>query len=77
MLRGSDCPWDIRFAQPYEVYDQIKFEIPIGSNGDCYDRYLVRIEEMKQSVFIIEQALNLLEDGPIRVSNNKLTPPSR
>ena len=77
MLRGSGCPWDIRFAQPYEVYDQIKFEIPIGSNGDCYDRYLVRIEEMKQSLSIVEQALNLLEDGPVRVNNNKLTAPSR
>ena len=77
MLRGSGCPWDIRFAQPYEIYDQVKFDIPIGSNGDCYDRYLVRIEEMKQSLAIIEQSLNLLEDGPVRVNNNKLTPPSR
>ena len=77
MLRGSGCPWDVRFTQPYEVYDQVKFEIPIGSNGDCYDRYLVRIEEMKQSLYIIEQSLNMLEDGPVRVNNNKLTPPSR
>jgi NADH dehydrogenase (ubiquinone) Fe-S protein 2 len=77
MLRGSGCPWDIRVVQPYEIYDQVKFDIPVGSNGDCYDRYLVRIEEMKQSLAIIEQSLNLLEDGPVRVNNNKLTPPSR
>ena len=50
MLRGSGVPWDLRKAQPYDVYDEVDFDIPVGKNGDCYDRYLVRIEEMRQSV---------------------------
>jgi NADH:ubiquinone oxidoreductase subunit D len=55
----------------------LDFSIPTGSNGDCYDRYLIRVEEMKQSLIIIEQSLNMLEEGPVRISNNKVTPPSR
>jgi len=77
LVRGSGYPWDIRITNPYEIYDQVKFNAPLGINGDCYDRYLIRIEEMKQSLLIIEQCLSLLVDGPVRISNNKITPPSR
>jgi len=59
------------------VYDQLDFSVPIGVNGDCYDRYRIRIEEMKQSLLIIEQVINLLSHGPVRVNDNKITPPSR
>lgn len=71
MLRGSGIDWDIRRICPYEVYDELKFEIPVGINGDCYDRFLVRIEEMKQSLSIVEQCLELLPGGRVRVSNYK------
>lgn len=64
-------------VQPYEVYDQLNFQVPVGINGDCYDRYLIRMEEMQQSLSIIEQCLALLEEGPVKVFNNKITPPSR
>lgn len=77
MVRGSGCPWDLRVVQPYEVYDQLNFQVPVGINGDCYDRYLIRMEEMQQSLSIIEQCLALLEEGPVKVFNNKITPPSR
>jgi NADH:ubiquinone oxidoreductase subunit D len=65
MLRGSGVKWDLRKTQPYEVYDNVNFEIPIGSNGDCYDRYLIRIFEMKESLKIIEQCLNNIPSGVI------------
>jgi NADH dehydrogenase (ubiquinone) Fe-S protein 2 len=77
MVRGSGCPWDIRVIAPYEVYANLDFKVPVGVNGDCYDRYLVRIEEMRQALYIIEQCLNLLEDGPVKVVNNKVVAPSR
>ena len=77
MLRGSGVKWDLRKTQPYEVYDQLKFNIPTGSSGDCYDRYLIRIFEMKESLRIIDQCLNNLPSGIIKSSDNKLTPPSR
>lgn len=77
MIRGSGLPWDIRVSQPYEAYRDIDFKIPIGQSGDCYDRYIIRIEEMRQSLSIIEQCLVLLQDGPIKVVDNKLTLPSR
>ena len=77
MLRGSGIHWDLRKSQPYEVYDEVDFEIPVGFNGDCYDRYLVRIFEMRESVKIIEQCLNQIPTGPIKSDDNKLTPPSR
>jgi len=77
MLRGSGVAWDLRKAQPYEIYDQLDFDIPIGKNGDCYDRYLVRMEEMRQSVNIIEQALNLLQPGPVVTDDPKIAPPKR
>ncbi len=77
MLRGSGINWDLRKSQPYEVYDKLNFELPIGSNGDCYDRYLIRIFEMKESLKIIEQCLNNLPLGVIKTNDNKITPPSR
>lgn len=77
MLRGSGIPWDLRKTQSYEVYPEIDFSVPVGNSGDCYDRYLVRIEEMRQSLVIIEKAINLLEDGPIKSSDYKVCPPSR
>nr|YP_010377473.1 NADH dehydrogenase subunit 7 [Hemiaulus sinensis]QYB23209.1 NADH dehydrogenase subunit 7 [Hemiaulus sinensis] len=77
MLRGSGVKWDLRKSQPYEIYDELDFEIPVGTNGDCFDRYLIRIFEMKESLKIIEQCLNKLPVGRIKSSDNKLTPPSR
>lgn len=79
MLRGSGVAWDLRKMQPYEVYDRLDFEIPVGRNGDCYDRYLVRIEEMRQSNRIIKQCVDWLRKnpGPVMVDNHKVAPPSR
>lgn len=79
MLRGSGVEWDLRRKQPYEVYDQLKFSIPVGVNGDCYDRYLVRIEEMRQSNHIIEQCIDWLRDnpGPVMLDDHKITAPAR
>ena len=77
MLRASNVAWDLRRNQPYEVYDRMDFLIPVGKNGDCYDRYLVRMEEMRQSVRIIKQCLEQLPDGPVKVKNYKITPPPR
>jgi len=77
MLRGSGVPWDLRKSQPYECYNQFDFKIPIGKNGDCYDRYLCRIEEMRESVKIIIQCLNKIRPGDISVDDNKITPPKR
>ena len=77
MLRGSGVNWDLRKAQPYEVYDQVEFDIPVGKNGDCYDRYLVRVEEMRQSLRIILQCLNQMPNGVVKSDDKKLTPPSR
>jgi NADH dehydrogenase I D subunit len=77
MLRGSGLSWDLRRAEPYEIYDKLDFDIPIGKHGDCYDRYLVRMEEMRQSVDIIIQCLNQLPSGEIKTDDRKITPPSR
>jgi NADH-quinone oxidoreductase subunit D len=66
MLRGSGIAWDLRKKQPYEVYDQIDFDIPIGTNGDCYDRYVVRVQEMRQSNRIIQQCVEWLRKNPAR-----------
>jgi NADH dehydrogenase (ubiquinone) Fe-S protein 2 len=77
MLRGSGIPWDLRKTQPYEVYDKVDFDIPVGTNGDCYDRYLIRIEEMRQSLRIINQVINMLPGGPIKTDDKKITAPSR
>jgi NADH dehydrogenase (ubiquinone) Fe-S protein 2 len=77
MLRGSGIPWDIRKNEPYEVYDKLDFDIAVGKNGDCYDRYLIRLFEMRQSVRIIQQVLNQIVDGPVKVDDYKIVPPSR
>eukprot|EP00003_Mantamonas_plastica_P016683 TRINITY_DN2784_c0_g1_i1.p1 TRINITY_DN2784_c0_g1~~TRINITY_DN2784_c0_g1_i1.p1 ORF type:complete len:400 (-),score=-136.51 TRINITY_DN2784_c0_g1_i1:313-1512(-) len=77
MVRGSGIHWDLRKAQPYEVYDELDFEVPVGTNGDCYDRYLIRIEEMRQSVKLIIQCLNNMPTGDVKVDDNKITPPKR
>ncbi|MCC5858159.1 MAG: NADH-quinone oxidoreductase subunit D [Ectothiorhodospiraceae bacterium] len=79
MLRGSGVEWDLRRKQPYEVYDELEFEIPVGTNGDSYDRYLVRVEEMRQSNRIIKQCIDWLRKnpGPVMVDDHKVAPPSR
>jgi NADH-quinone oxidoreductase subunit D len=76
-LRASGVAWDLRKAQPYEVYDQLEFDVPVGLTGDCYARYLVRMEEMRQSNHIIRQCLERLPDGPVRIRDHKIAPPSR
>ncbi|MDR2689972.1 MAG: NADH-quinone oxidoreductase subunit D [Azoarcus sp.] len=79
MLRGSGIAWDLRKKQPYEVYDRLDFDIPVGKNGDCYDRYLVRMEEMRQSNRIVRQCIDWLRQnpGPVIVDNHKVAPPRR
>ena len=79
MLRGSGVRWDLRKKQPYEMYEQMEFEVPVGKNGDCYDRYLVRMEEMRQSNRIIEQCVRWLRahPGPVMCENHKIAPPHR
>ena len=77
MLRASGVPWDLRRAQPYEVYGELDFRVPVGNNGDCFDRYLVRMEEMRQAVSICRQCLERMPEGPVTSPNPKLTPPSR
>jgi NADH-quinone oxidoreductase subunit D len=79
MLRGSGIEWDLRKKQPYEVYDRLEFDIPVGVNGDTYDRYLVRVEELRQSNRIIKQCIDWLRNnpGPVMLDDHKLTPPSR
>ena len=77
MLRGSGIPWDIRKSNPYECYDEFNFKIPVGKNGDCYDRYLCRIEEMRESTNIILQALEKLPKGPIMTTDSRIGPPKR
>ncbi len=79
MLRGSGVEWDLRRKQPYEVYSELDFDIPVGVEGDCYDRYLVRVEEMRQSNQIIRQCIKWLKEnpGPVMLDNHKITPPKR
>lgn len=79
MLRGSNVEWDLRKKQPYEVYDKLDFAMAVGKNGDCYDRYLVRIEEMRQANYIISQCVEWLRKnpGPVMIENHKITPPKR
>ena len=77
MLRGSGDPWDLRKFQPYEVYDKTPFDIPVGTNGDCFDRYLIRIQEMRQSLRILLFCINNIPEGQIKIDDKKITPPSR
>ncbi len=81
MVRGSGAPWDLRKAQPYECYEEMDFDIPVGKNGDCYDRYVIRMEEMRQSARIIKQCCEKLgaaeNEGPVVVEDHKIAPPSR
>lgn len=77
MLRGSGLFWDLRKTQPYEIYADLDFKIPFGRGGDCYDRYLVRIQEMRESLKIIDLCLKLMPDGEVRVLDEKMLAPSR
>ena len=77
MVRGSGLPWDLRKAQPYEIYNKLSFSVPVGNNGDCYDRYLIRVEEMRQSLKIINESMNIILPGAIKTDNYKFSPPSR
>jgi len=77
MLRGSGIPWDIRKAEPYDAYDQVEFDVPVGVTGDCYDRYKCRIEEFRQSLRIISQCLDKMPEGQIKVDDHKIVPPPR
>src|SRR5689334_19969584 len=81
MVRGSGAAWDLRKAQPYECYSELEFDIPVGKNGDCYDRYLIRMQEMRESVRIMKQCLEKLRSpegqGPVSVVDNKVVPPKR
>ncbi|MEO1222842.1 MAG: NADH-quinone oxidoreductase subunit D [Pseudomonadota bacterium] len=78
MLRASNVPWDLRKSQPYDVYDSMDFEVPVGLTGDCYARYLVRVEEMRQSNAIIRQCIEKMpKDGPVKVDDHKISPPKR
>lgn len=77
MLRSTGIPWDLRITSPYENYENFSFNIPVGRHGDCYDRYLIRIQEMRESIKIIQQAIEAIPNGPIKISNNKYTTTSR
>ena len=77
MVRGSGMAWDLRRSQPYEVYSELDFDIPVGKNGDCYDRYLIRMEEMRQSLRIMKQCIEMMPGGPVRSDDGKIVPPTR
>lgn len=77
LLRGSGVPWDLRKTQPYDVYEELDFAVPIGTHGDCFDRYLIRVQEMRESLRIIMQVLNQMPTGMIKASRHKVTPPAR
>jgi NADH-quinone oxidoreductase subunit D len=77
MIRGSGIPWDLRRSQPYDVYDRMEFDIPVGTRGDCYDRFMVRVEEIRQSMRIMRQCLRDMPDGPIASLDRKVVPPKR
>ncbi len=77
MIRASGIPWDLRRSQPYEVYDRMDFDVPVGTNGDCYDRFMVRVEEVRQSWKIARQCLRELPEGPIGTADRKIFPPPR
>jgi len=77
ILRGSGVDWDIRKVRPYEVYDKIEFDIPVGQNGDRFDRYLIRVAEMRESLAIVWQCLINMPEGPVKIADNKIVPPDR
>jgi NADH-quinone oxidoreductase subunit D len=77
MLRASGVPWDLRKSQPYEVYERMDFDVPVGRNGDCFDRYLVRMAEMRQSLRIMAQCLDQMPPGPVKIQDFKIVPPPR
>jgi NADH dehydrogenase (ubiquinone) Fe-S protein 2 len=77
MVRGSGLNWDLRKTHPYEIYEELSFSVPVGTNGDCYDRYLIRVFEMRESLKILEQCLNKIPSGTVKSNNNKILPPSR
>ncbi|MDM8335037.1 NADH-quinone oxidoreductase subunit D [Wolbachia pipientis] len=77
MLRAAGLAWDLRKSQPYEIYDQLDFDIPVGKNGDCYDRYLVRMEEIRQSISLVKQCIKKMPEGPVKTEDRKISPPPR
>jgi NADH-quinone oxidoreductase subunit D len=77
MIRGAGIPWDLRRSQPYDVYDRMEFDIPVGTRGDCYDRFMVRVEEVRQSMRIMRQCLRDMPEGPIASLDRKVVPPKR
>ena len=77
MIRAAGVPWDIRRSQPYEVYDRMEFDVPVGTRGDCYDRFMVRVEEVRQSARIIKQCLQQMPEGPVLTTDHKVAPPRR
>jgi NADH-quinone oxidoreductase subunit D len=77
MIRGSGIPWDLRKSQPYDVYAKMDFEVPVGTRGDCYDRFMVRVEEVRQSARIMKQCLAEMPDGPVASDDRKVVPPKR
>ncbi len=77
MIRGAGIPWDLRKSQPYDVYDRMEFDIPVGTKGDCYDRFMVRVEEVRQSMRIMKQCLRDMPEGPIASDDRKIVPPKR
>lgn len=77
MLRAAGLAWDLRKSRPYEIYDQLDFDIPIGQNGDCYDRYLVRMAEIRQSISLVKQCIEKMPEGPIKTEDRKISPAPR
>jgi len=77
VLRGSGVPWDLRKSQPYDVYAEMAFDVPVGTRGDCYDRFMVRVEEVRQSARLMRQCLQQMPDGPVATDNRKVKPPAR
>jgi NADH-quinone oxidoreductase subunit D len=77
MIRGSGIPWDLRKSQPYDAYDKVDFDVPVGTSGDCYDRFMVRVEEVRQSARIMKQCLAQMPEGPVMATDRKVTPPKR
>ena len=77
MIRAAGIPWDIRKSQPYDVYAKMDFDIPVGTRGDCYDRFMVRVEEVRQSIRIMKQCLQQMPEGPVCSDDRKIVPPKR